>query len=158
LPDSFQGASYVAAGRGLNMLLLAAHESGNDRCCEKVQVAGANFCCKKSDRRPRSTWPPITLRGTREYLQANEVPHIFTRTSRVTAKRNFTRVQKEFCNTMAPTSPRVASRRVCYEVHAERGKEVDRASKSRHSFDMRADQNRRPRIVAIVGSFGDAKK
>src|SRR5438309_11197395 len=57
---------------------------------KKSQIARRQFsCCKKSDRRPPIDVASITLPRSPASLSAgNEVPHIFTRKSRV-AKRNF---------------------------------------------------------------------
>jgi hypothetical protein len=57
-------------------------------CCKSPKWPGANFpAVKKSDRRPRIDVAPITLpRSPASLSSRNEVPHIFTRKSRVQPK------------------------------------------------------------------------
>src|SRR3984893_16069317 len=64
-------------------------ESGIGRfCCRSPKLPGANFLAvKKSDRRPPIDLAPITLpRLPASLSSGNEVPHIFTRKSRVQPK------------------------------------------------------------------------
>jgi hypothetical protein len=65
-------------------------------CCKSPKWPGANFpAVKKSDRRPRIDVAPITLpRSPASLSSRNEVPHIFTRKSRVQPKEILSRVQK----------------------------------------------------------------
>src|ERR1700730_398400 len=55
---------------------------------QKSQIARRQFsCCKKADRRPPIDVAPITLpRSPASLSSGNEVPHIFTRKSRVQPK------------------------------------------------------------------------
>src|ERR1700738_4453439 len=57
-------------------------------CCKSPKCPGANFLAvKKSDRRPPIDVAPITLpRSPASLSSGNEVPHIFTRKSRVQPK------------------------------------------------------------------------
>jgi hypothetical protein len=57
-------------------------------CCKSPKLPGANFLAvKKSDRRPPIDVAPITLpRSPASLSSGNEVPHIFTRKSRVQPK------------------------------------------------------------------------
>jgi hypothetical protein len=57
-------------------------------CCKSPKLPGANFLAvKKSDRRPPIDVAPITLpRSPASFSSGNEVPHIFTRKSRVQPK------------------------------------------------------------------------
>jgi hypothetical protein len=57
-------------------------------CCKSPKLPGANFpAVKKSDRRPPIDVAPITLpRSPASLSSGNEVPHIFTRKSRVQPK------------------------------------------------------------------------
>jgi len=57
-------------------------------CCKSPKLPGANFLAvKKSDRRPPIDAAPITLpRSPARLSSRNEVPHIFTRKSRVQPK------------------------------------------------------------------------
>jgi hypothetical protein len=57
-------------------------------CCKSPKLPGANFLAvKKSDRRPPIDVAPITLpRSPASLSSGNEVPHIFTRKSRVRPK------------------------------------------------------------------------
>jgi hypothetical protein len=57
-------------------------------CCKSPKLPGANFLAvKKSDRRPPIDVAPITLpRPPASLSSGNEVPHIFTRKSRVQPK------------------------------------------------------------------------
>src|SRR5580704_5141449 len=68
---------------------IALHESGCGRYrCKSPKLPGANFLAvKKSDRRPPIDVAPITLpRSPASLSSGNEVPHIFTRKSRVQPK------------------------------------------------------------------------
>jgi hypothetical protein len=70
-------------------LFAAVHESGIGRyCCKSPKLPGANFLAvKKSDLRPPIDVAPITLpRSPASLSSSNEVPHIFTRKSRVQPK------------------------------------------------------------------------
>src|ERR1700738_4308956 len=63
--------------------------SGSCRyCCKSPKLPGADFLAvKKSDRRPPIDVAPITLpRSPASLSSGNEVPHIFTRKSRVQPK------------------------------------------------------------------------
>jgi hypothetical protein len=57
-------------------------------CCKSPKLPGANFLAvKKSDRRPSIDMAPITLPSSPASLSSSdEVPHIFTRKSRVQPK------------------------------------------------------------------------
>src|SRR5580704_17957222 len=68
---------------------IALHESGCGRyCCKSPKLPGANFLAvKKSDRRPPIDVAPITLlRSPTSLSSGDEVPHIFTRKSRLRPK------------------------------------------------------------------------
>src|ERR1700738_3379564 len=70
-------------------LFAAVHESGIGRyCCKSPKLPDANFLAvKKSDLRPPIDVAPITLpRSPASLSSGNEVPHIFTRKSRVQPK------------------------------------------------------------------------
>src|SRR6202011_1020556 len=67
----------------------AVHESVPGRfCCKSPKLPGANFSAvKKSDRRPPIDVAPITLpRSPASLSSGNEVPHMFTRKSRLRPK------------------------------------------------------------------------
>src|ERR1700732_2169816 len=70
-------------------LLCALHESGSGRyCCKSPKLPAANFSAvKKSDQRPPVDVASITLpRPPASLSSGDEVPHIFTRKSRVQPK------------------------------------------------------------------------
>jgi hypothetical protein len=70
-------------------LLCALHESGSGRyCCKSPKLPAANFSAvKKSDQRPPVDVASITLpRSPASLSSGDEVPHIFTRKSRVQPK------------------------------------------------------------------------
>src|SRR6202022_3215013 len=69
-------------------LRIAAIRRGGRYCCKCPRLPGANFpAVKKSDRRPPIDVAPITLpRSPVSLSSGNEVPHIFTRKSRVQPK------------------------------------------------------------------------
>src|SRR6202023_670629 len=71
------------------MQYAAVHEFGPGRfCCKSPKLPGANFPgVKKSDRRPRIDVASITLpRSPVSLSSGDEVPHIFTRKSRLRPK------------------------------------------------------------------------
>src|SRR6202023_1270602 len=71
------------------MQYAAVHEFGPGRfCCKSPKLPGANFpAVKKSDPRPPIDVASITLpRSPASLSSGNEVPHIFTRKSRVQPK------------------------------------------------------------------------
>ena len=76
-------------GRIFTQKLVALHESAIGRyCCKSPKLPGANFLAvKKSDRRPPIDVASITLpRSPANLSSGDEVPHIFTRNSRVQPK------------------------------------------------------------------------
>src|SRR5580700_2044227 len=71
-------------------IFAALHESGYGRyCCKSPKLPGANFLAvKNSDRRPPVDVASITLpRSPASLSSGDEVPHIFTRKSRVQPKK-----------------------------------------------------------------------
>jgi hypothetical protein len=73
----------------MTSLFAALQESGCGRyCCKSPKSPGANFSAvKKSDRRPPIDVAPITLpRSPASLSSGNEVPHMFTRKSRLRPK------------------------------------------------------------------------
>src|ERR1700730_1653147 len=75
----------------MNGLFAAPHESASGRyCCKSPKLPGANFSAiKKSDRRPPVDVASITLpRSPASLSSGDEVPHIFTRKSRVQPKES----------------------------------------------------------------------
>jgi hypothetical protein len=89
-------------------------------CCKSPKWPGANFLAvKKSDRRPPIDVTPITLpRSPASLSSGNEVPHIFTRKSRVQPKEILITSAKRLCNktcqlrTHAPQQTAFFSRRL----------------------------------------------
>src|ERR1700737_4655590 len=89
------------------MQYAAVHESGPGRfCCKSPKLPGANFpAVKKSDRRPPVDVAPITLpRSPASLSSDDEVPHIFTRNSRVQPKRILITSAKRLLQQNLPTS------------------------------------------------------
>src|SRR5712672_504683 len=73
----------------MRMRFAAAHESAVGRyCCKSPKLPGANFLAvKKSDRRPPIDVASTTLpRSPVSLSSGDEVPHIFTRKSRLRPK------------------------------------------------------------------------
>src|ERR1700737_1212584 len=91
---------FIAPASRKNGLFAAVHESGFGRyCCKSPKLPGANFLAvKKSDRRTPIDVASITLPRSPSLSSGNEVPHIFTRKSRVQPKEILITSEKDFCN------------------------------------------------------------
>ena len=73
-------------GDRITMRIAAVHESAVGRlCCKSPKLPGDKFpATRRTNRRRRSVWPPIALpKSPMNSSLGDEVPHIFTRKSRL---------------------------------------------------------------------------
>jgi hypothetical protein len=106
------------------MCFVAVHESGCGRyCCKSPKLPGTNFSgVKKSDLRPPMDVASITLRRSPVSLSSgDEVPHIFTRKSRLRPKEFLITSAKRLLqqNRHKAAEPKAASLRQLFGGAAE---------------------------------------